>query len=56
MLEAPDGFDPFAPLKPRPFAIARRGWLTPKDVLNTRGADEFAAAVKPRGRSKARAA
>jgi DNA polymerase (family X) len=27
--------------------MARRGWLTREEVLNTRSADEFAAAVKP---------
>jgi DNA polymerase (family 10) len=27
--------------------MARRGWLAKRDVLNTRGASEFAAAVRP---------
>src|SRR5262245_1815035 len=27
--------------------MARRGWLAPADVLNTRGVDEFRAAVRP---------
>ena len=27
--------------------MARRGWLSPKDVLNTRGVDEFREAVRP---------
>jgi DNA polymerase (family X) len=26
----------------------RRAWLTPEDVLNTRGADEFLKALRPR--------
>ena len=29
-------------------AIARRGWIEKRDVLNALGAEEFAAAVKPR--------
>jgi DNA polymerase (family 10) len=27
--------------------MARRGWLTKADVLNTRGVDEFRQAVRP---------
>jgi DNA polymerase (family 10) len=27
--------------------MARRGWLAPADVLNTRGVDEFREAVRP---------
>jgi DNA polymerase (family 10) len=29
--------------------MARRAWLTPEDVLNTRSADDFARAVRPTG-------
>jgi DNA polymerase (family 10) len=32
-------------------AQARRGWLSPADVLNTRDADEFLAALKPPARA-----